>query len=388
MSNGDSSHLNYLFDFVNDCIESVPYYRNKAMEVGIDRVRTLDDFRKLPLLSKEDISLNSEAFQHPRTSKSYLVSTGGSTGKQFTFKMSNQAYGKEWAYFSFFLEKRGINIDSKRLCLRGVSGINPNSLVGYNNLYKEMLVSPFRLNDFELKRNFSKIKRYNATWIHGYPSSVALLAKHLCNCNLTLESVKDIVLVSEKLYPEQVKMIRKAFNCNIYTFYGMSERVVFASEENDTFFPEPNYGFTEEVDGELIGTGFLNDSTVMIRYRTGDEVEVIRDSNDVVVEIPNIAGRWGKDMLVGFNGEQISMTALNIHSSALDNVMKYQFVQYEKGKVELKLVPSSSFNLDEIDNIVNVFQSKAGEVIKIDATLVDNIPLSKRGKHLFVLSYL
>lgn len=386
---GSELHLALLFKFVNDCIRYVPYYKNTATDVGLSEVNSLEDFRKLPLLTKADVRNNLDRL-HNRdfAGPSYKVSTGGSSGKQLHFLMSNRAYSREWAFFSRFLSDRGININSKRISLRGVDGIDPESLIGYNFLYKELLISPFRLTEEELLKNFEDIEHFGATWIHGYPSTVNTLARLILSSNLSIPNIQNVVLVSEQIYPEHVATIKKAFNCPIHTFYGASERVIFAEDINGEYAPNPLYGYTELIDNELVGTGFVNEATPLIRYRSGDEARASVSENGSVLKIHEITGRWGKEFLIGAKGQKIYSTALNLHSDALDRISQYQFYQSQPGVCELRIVPDSTFEEGDGKNVAGAFQAKVGHALVIEPKVVDQIDLSPRGKHKYIINNL
>ncbi|MCE7595920.1 phenylacetate--CoA ligase family protein [Vibrio fluvialis] len=388
-SAGSAEHVTKVLDFSNDVIKNVPFYIDFCKKHNIKKLTSIEDFQKLPLISKEMLLDNASSFMDHRYSKySYEVSTGGTTGKQLSLLMENDAYGKEWAFVNSYIRKIGGNENSRRLCLRGVSGIKENHLIDYNPLYKEMLISPFHLTKERLESEFSSILEFEPKWIHGYPSSVALLAKHLKELGLKINSVDFILLVSEKIYEEQRQVIADVFGNNIFSFYGMTERVIFAPLINNEFIPDPSYCLVEEFGGELVGTGFINRSFPILRYRTGDAAITKKDNNGIVTSMTDILGRWGRDYLVGKSGVNISMTSLNVHCDSLKLIDKFQFVQEVQGECYLDLVLSEYCDNNDVANVYNVFQSKVGSELDINVRLVDSIELSKRGKHSFIRSKL
>lgn len=378
-----------LINYLNESISHTKFYKDFAKSKGISNINSPMQLYEFPIIHKEQLKEDLEWFLDPRFKHhSFRVSTGGTTGSQTHLMMSNKAYSREWAFVNNYLRLRGIGENSKRLCLRGVSGIRDDKLIGYNDIYKELLISPFKLNTDSLSDNFIKISNFSAEWIHGYPSSVSQFADHLSILGHKLPDIKHILLVSEKLHNEQLASIKNTFDADILSFYGMTERVVFAPLINDMFTPSRLYGVTEEINGELVGTGFVNQATRLIRYRTGDEALVSKDNNGVVSEIISIEGRWGKEFLLGNKGEKITMTALNIHSDVLCNVNRYQFEQFEEGKCILKLVPNKILSKIEIESVRNEFQAKVGCALYIEAKVVSHIELTSRGKHLFINNHL
>ncbi|HIF9202282.1 TPA: hypothetical protein ACX6QC_003756 [Photobacterium damselae] len=378
-----------LINYLNDSIKYTKFYKDFAKQKRIIKITSPEQILDFPILHKEQVNEDLSWFLDKRFEKSrFLVTTGGTTGKQTRLYMSNKAYSIEWAFVSNYLKSQGIDINSKRLSLRGTNGIKPNELLEYNYLYKELMLSPFRLNKLSDVGNIKKIQDFNPEWIHGYPSSVSEFANYLDTKNINISSIKNVFLVSEKLYIEQENKIKKAFNCDISTFYGMTERVIFAEKHHGIFKPNKLYGLTECIDGELIGTGFINQATRLIRYKTGDSADVKLSHDGFVDTITEVTGRWGKESLIGKNGIKITMTSLNIHSDALDNVIKYQFVQKQKGICELLIQPSDLFKIGDELKISNEFQQKVGDELRILPKIVSSIDVTSRGKHRFIISYL
>jgi phenylacetate-CoA ligase len=377
-----------LINYLNDSIQYTKYYADIAKKLKIKKVVDIEQFFEFPVLSKDEIQDDLELFLDSRFNNCrYSVTTGGTTGKQTKLYLSNNSYSSEWAFVNHYLSQNNVNENSKRLCLRGVAGIPPDELLGYNPLYKELLISPFRLDKKSILANIEGIEKFSPKWIHGYPSSVKEFAEVTTELNVKLDNVKHILLVSEKLYTDQIRSIKSAFNAEILSFYGMTERVIFAPLVGSRYYPNQFYGVTEEINGELVGTGFMNFATRLIRYKTGDTAEVIKKEN-FVVEIKNLTGRWGKEYLLGKTGVKITMTALNTHCDALSRVRKYQFYQEVTGQCDLLLEVDDNFDSDEKIKIQNLFQKKIGKELQINCIVVNKIPLTKRGKHQFIYSKL
>ncbi len=375
-----------LVNYLNESINGTRFYRDFSLSNKISVVKHPEQIFDFPILYKEQIQKDLDWFLDKNYKKySYMVTTGGTTGNQTKLYMYNKAYAVEWAFLSDFLQREGVNIDSRRLCLRGVSEINRGSFFDYNHLYKELRISPFRLNGISVKSNFSILKRFKPVWIHGYPSTVYEFCKHLKANKLTLPSISNVLLVSEQLYPEQESIINEVLKCRISTFYGMSERVIFAPRVNNIYVPSRLYGFTELINDELVGTGFMNKATRLIRYKTGDTATAVI-KNKSVKEVYSLEGRWGKNFLIGKNNVRIYMSSLNVHSLQFKDVIRYQFYQKKIGECLILLQGGAEISDKEIGNIIDTFQKKVGTAIVFTPKIVSNIPLTSRGKHQFIIS--
>lgn len=375
----------FLFNYVNNAIVDTPFYRDFSQSRGIKSIRSVDDFLEFPVISKEQVSENLEWFSNRNEKNKFIVTTGGTTGKQLKLHMSNNAYREEWAYKYRLLRGNGIDINARRICLKGIDFGEDDSVVKYNPLYKELLISPFRLNKTNIEEVLSQIRIFNPTWVHGYPSSVSHFAKLAASHDMSGIDLRLALLVSEKAYASQVEEISRLLGVRITTFYGMTERVIFApGDAHGNLVPDFSYGFTESVKGQLVGTGYLNSATRLIRYATGDEAKVDCSHSRVNV-ISELIGRWGGDVLVGSNGEVFNMTALNIHTDVLTQVDRYQFFQSQAGECDLLLM-AESISTDVAEKVRLEFQRKVGPCVAFRVKVVKNIPLTVRGKHRFIVS--
>ncbi|WP_298445787.1 hypothetical protein [uncultured Ferrimonas sp.] len=384
----ERAHRQLLFDYCNWAIDSVPFYRDFSRSSRIGHVSSFEDFYKLPIIDKEQICEDLRWFSPKDRVKSFSVTTGGTTGKQTKILMSNEAFRKEWAFVAHFLYTNGIDINESRLCFRGVSTV-ANRVVNYNPLYKELQVSPFKICQSNIDEIMSNVLRFNATWIHGYPSAISDFAKLILKNGIDLK-FKLVLLVSESCSDDQRYVISKAFGAKVVTFYGMTERVIFAGGEVGAKLScNKLYGCTEIVGGELVGTGFVNKATALIRYRSGDQALTHCDDIGNVSEISKVIGRWGKEYLIGKSGTHITMTALNVHDDIFDSVRRYQFRQKRVGECLIDIeFYSKDYDVSIVPKVVSLFQSKLGGEIILTPNVVDEISLTGRGKHKFIINEL
>lgn len=119
----------------------------------------------------------------------------------------------------------------------------------------------------------------------GYPSTLIIWAKYL-KSNKTALPMKAVLTSSETLFPVQRDTIEHSFQCKVYDFYGMAERVVFASEcEYHNSHLNLDYGITEILDvdkktvpagmiGRIVATSLWNYGMPLIRYVTSDTTAI------------------------------------------------------------------------------------------------------------------
>lgn len=371
-----------LINYANIAIERVPFYRDAAKDIGIHRLESVDQIRQFPIVTKQVLSERLDQFLDPRcVGRRYEVATGGSTGRPTRLFLSNDCYAREWAFVAHYLASCGLNLNLPKLTFRGVDRGAGGKAVSKNPLYKELLISPFRLTLDEVDRCWRDILSHRPTWLHGYPSSVAAFARIAKQLGRRLPGVKYALLVSEPVLEDQAAAIVDVFGCQILSFYGMSERVCFATKRERGMVPNRLYGFTESVDGRVVATGFLNQAMRVMRYDTGDEAKCEVADDGCVTRIVELAGRWGLDYLVGSQGQRIYMTALNSHHVLMGRIARMQFYQTSPGRCMLRVLPLQAWGVEDTAKLEQLYSEKCGLALQVKVEVVTALPLTKVGKH-------
>jgi phenylacetate-CoA ligase len=227
---------------------------------------------------------------------------------------------------------------------------------------------------------------------HGYPSALINLANLMVKRNLKLSyNPICIFLISELFNKEDIIFLKSHFSCQISSFYGHSERLIFAEADDNLeyFTPNPLYGYLELIDengsiinennkiGELVATSFDNYAMPLIRYRTGD-FSKYKDINNKSFFL--ITSKWGQMFLFGFNKEKISLTALNLHSDDLNQILKIQFVQSDYGLVDLNVLFNGDVNNNLLHNIENLLSNRVGNIIIFKICSINKLYINSSGK--------
>tara|TARA_Y100000022_G_scaffold147311_1_gene129074 strand:+ start:1143 stop:2456 length:1314 start_codon:yes stop_codon:yes gene_type:complete len=379
---------NFALNKINDYILNVPFYRTWAQQNTIKEITSIEQLKEFPIIDKKIVMDNPLMFKHDKARGLYEISTAGTSGKPLKFFHTPSCYGKEWAFLDNLVSPYGVKIDSKNYSLRGVDVINADDKISHNYLYNELIISPSAISPTKISNIIQQLEKFNAQWIHCYPSTLYLLAKALKEKGLRLPMLKNALLASEQLFSFQKDLIHSVFDINLISFYGMSERVVFAEFKDDIFLPHPLYGLSELIDGEHVASGFINDGTCLLRYRTGDKLKGVVNRSGFLDSFTEFDGRWKGSHLVGESGEMINMTVLNTHCKLLDSIQLFQFRQSKKGECLLLLKPNNEFDPNDELLIKNFFQTKLGNGFNLQTKLVSEIERSSRDKHQFIISEL
>ena len=381
--------------------ENTLYYRELFNEIHFNPYKfyDIDEYNRIPLLSKEIVKNNFDKLliQPFNKSKSFFVTTGGTSGEQAKFWQSNNIWKKEMAYVHYYWGKHGYTPKHLKASFRGGDFSElPVGIYWKNNpIQNEIHFSPFNLNRNTVNAYIKKLNELKPLFFHGYPSSILSLIDNMNVIEKTLDyKVECIFLVSENYTKEQINKIKSFFQCKVFSFYGHSERLIFAPTINDDlslYQIDPLYGYFELISnkniiksnniiGEIIGTSFDNFSMPLIRYKTGDITSYNDFDNNIINQIEGEGRRWDQEYIEGLNSENISLTALNMHSDIFKNVLNYQFYQEETGKLILRMIVNNSFTEKDNDIILESFNKKIGNVIQFSTKIMDNLELTERGK--------
>lgn len=376
--------------------KNVPFYSNiKSLSSN-----PYKDLGRFPIVDKTQIQTKFNHFivKNLKYYKYYHVTTGGTSGNTLNIYLDNSTYGKEWAFVLTGWRRAKFKLGDRTVSFRGVEFHNAEKGIFWqdNPIYNMLEMSPFHMSESNIPKYIDKIIQFKPRFLHGYPSAISILANYIIRKEISFPSLSGILAISENIYPKQRELIENAFNTRLFSFYGMSEKVINAPEcEFDTrYHCFPEYGISEVLDkngcpvgegekGELVGTGFLNHCMPFIRYRTGD-FAILCDSackcgrNHIL--LTNLTGRWMQDMIVARNGSLISMTALNLHSNVFRNVHQYQYQQFKEGEVILLIVPGEMYNSTDEHTIRSALFSKIGYDIDLNIKYVNYISLTQRGK--------
>ena len=392
------SALGRTLEFVTD---QVPAFRR--LRGSVERLKPFEALREFPLLDKATLQDNMDRFL-PRDLDRiphYEITTGGTSGNQLKLLVDDASQSVETAFVHRLWKRVGYTPRCRKATFRGVafSDLKPGVYWRPNPIYNELQFSPFHMSESTLRLYVDEIARYDPAYFHGYPSAIDLLAEYVLRHDLSgrFAGVRAVLLASEGCLPSQVERMEKAFGARVFPLYGHSERLVIAApcEVTDVYHHEPDYGVVEIVGedgspcsrpgerGELVGTGLLNRSLPLVRYRTGDFAALAESACECGRNwdrFTDIEGRWKQDMLDGRSGARISIAALNMHGDIFEHVARYQYHQNRPGRCVLRVMATPGFTDSDAAAIVEAYRAKVGDELEISVEVVDDIPLTERGK--------
>ncbi len=388
---------------LNYAIRHIPYYSRYRRLLG---GKPFDMLRGIEPITKKDMQRDLDLFVLPEKERGryHIAYTGGSSGYPLRMYFDNYATGIEWAFMIAQWMRAGYKLGDTRAAFRGIEfKDNCASIIRDNPVYDEVLLSPFHLTDESLEKYVAALKRFKPKFLRGYPSALTVLAKYILQTGVeNLPRFEALLCGSESYTDDQRVLLEKAFNTRFFSWYGMTEKVVLAGECEFSIYYHafPQYGITEiqdkngnvsseiGVEGEIVGTGFMNRVMPFIRYRLDDYSQIIADHcekcgrNHLI--LGKVTGHRVQDAIIGYSGSRISMTALNMHDETFASVRQFQFHQREPGKVSLNLRVDSHFDDEKRSLIIKSLRQKTGDDIDYDIKLVDRIDSTGIGKGVYL----
>jgi phenylacetate-CoA ligase len=253
-----------------------------------------------------------------------------------------------------------------------------------------------------LKQNIPGLVDYlqkrKVVYYGGYPSGVYLLASYLVKNNITLRYPPKVTLTgSETLLAYQKETIEKAFDCEVFQFYGASEYCAAVSEcENHSLHVDFEYGYVEllplnnkpSCPRKMVCTGFINPVMPLIRYDIGDLATVserICECGRQADIVERIDGRI-ESYIITPDGRQIGRLDFLFKKS--DRIEEAQLIQDAHDHLTVKIVRSDNYSLKEEKSLLDEMRRYLGNEIAIDFDYVKEIPRTSNGKFRQIISML
>ena len=375
---------------------TVPFYKKLFVRKGIatDDV-TIADF---PVLDKKDIRGHENDFVSEGWSKKLnWTRTSGSTGEPFRFARSEYDY----AYATLWkgLDRWGIRPGDKRVFVKGVDIRRNVSFTTriwrriYEMLNRCIVVDAhfLAMSDDNVEHELHRIIRYRPQYIHGYASSIYVLARYVEKYGMDCSRMrlKAIVTESEKCYAFQRQVIERVFKAPVVENYGSVEFGMIAQPARDgRLCINEDHVYAETTpDGEVVLTNLDEYGFPLIRFKNGDKV-IIGEVHD---ELPyrtlsSIEGRVAETIRLPNGGALQGYIVMYPISKHMRYLREYQVYQPDINHLFIRIVEIEPLPKEIERQIICEMRSITGDDIDIEIQKVPSIPLTKRGKRTFVCS--
>ncbi|MDD3436886.1 MAG: hypothetical protein PHC64_07030 [Candidatus Gastranaerophilales bacterium] len=384
---------------INHCYKNIPYYSELFDNLGLkpEDIKVKEDLEKLPFMDKFTVRDNFDKLIAKNKNRffSVLGQTSGTTGTPlklyrdyYSVNFENAAANRH--YLSV------VDLNSRKVTLRGqlivpVEQQEP-PFWEYNPADNELIMSSYHLSNKTAKIFIEKIKEFNPKIIFAYPSSAYLLAQHFSTLNEKL-NLEAVFTSSEKLDESCRELIENTFNCKIYDWYGQAERVAAIGQcEKGTYHIIEDYSITEtfqtENGLELVGTTLDNYIMPLLRYKTGDIIELSKEKCSCgrnFREVSKIQGREATYILITDGPKYV---AFNHIPRGVNNIIEVQFVQEKINELIINIVAAPDFSKKDRDLFIKNTLEHTCPDLSIIINEVGQIPRGANGKFKSVINKL
>jgi phenylacetate-CoA ligase len=389
-----------------DAYRYVPFYRHRMTQAGLTPldIRTHEDLRLLPVLTKRDIQDHQDLLVSSNVppSKREQNQTGGSTGSPLQFfvdyerndsRMASTARHNSWA---------GLRIGDWHTQLWGSrydlgDEPDPTPLWRQKLLYRDLPLHTADVTEASMMKYVDILRKYRPRSMVSYAQSAVLFAE-FCNANKIHDITFDSMIVSaEMLLPGKRQILEETFRGKVFDRYGCREVSVIASEceyhrglhvNADALIIEveaaPNLPSGM---GRVLVTDLLNRSMPLIRYEIGDlaslDTEMHCPCGRSLPLIGNIQGRTS-DFLRLPSGRMVAGPSLALLAADMRDVRQVQFIQADPSHVTLKVVAGNGYSQRTEQELRRRLQPYLGKESSLTIVTADSIPSEPSGKYRFV----
>jgi phenylacetate-CoA ligase len=388
---------------VQHCAKSVPYYRRLFQDHGfrVDRCDGLKDLDQLPVLTKAVVQQRNTEFVSEEIDRRDCESihTSGTTGAGLKFIATKRAIREAWAVWWRY--RRWHQIDLGTWCgyFGGRTLVPPNRqhppFWRVNAPGRQVMFSGYHLSAATWPAYVDELNRRQLRWIHGYPSTISVLAGYLLDSGRRLDyPLQWITIGAENLLPQQSHVIEQAFGVRPIQHYGMAEGVANISEQLDgKLYVDEDYAAVEflpnEADGyNVVGTNLTNYAFPLLRYKVGDVVQLPENLDLQPRLFPGrrvtaIDGRQ-EDYVILKNGARVGR--MDHIFKDMTTIREAQILQMQPGTLVVRVVRGGGYTEQDERQLRKEFSDRLGDLAEMQIQYVDRLEKSATGKLRFVVS--
>lgn len=359
-------------------VEHVPAYKGCSPE----------NLNEWPVLDKATIAAQPEKFLSNEFRPGDLMEmhTSGTTGTPLRVRFPSKTHKAEMAFRWRHKAWGGTPFLSSSAYIAGhpvvPAGQTKPPFWRWDRYEKRLLCSSYHLAPQNLPAYLDAIRQYRPDFIHGYPSSLYLLAQAGGGYK-----PKAIFTASETLLDFQRVAIERAFGAKVFNWYGNTEltcNIVECAAGNLHY--RTDYGVLELLDdGTMIVTGLNNPVMPLIRYKVGDRAVAKAGTCPCGVAFPLIERVEGRieDYIRTPDGRFVGRMD-HLFKDAR-HVREAQIVQTRLDEIVIRVVSEPGFD-EQV--VLKEARQRLGDSIKIRFEHVTAIERTAAGKFRFIVSQL
>lgn len=374
---------------IRTAFSDVPFYREKFAEAGIrlSDIATMDDIKKLPFLTKEDVRNNfpdrivSEKF---KISDCHYSATTGSTGRSLPFVFSAKTFAYYLTTSMRVYTLVGYRPWHKIAYIKYTAVETPNLGPFFKAIHIPSIAGP--------EQQIKQLKESRADILTGYASIILELAKNVRPEDLKAINLKFISVNSEMSTQSQRDYIATVFNCPVYDEYSTEETWMIASQckagnyhifsDNVLieFLDKDGRDVRPGETGEIVITTLKSPAMPFIRYKIGDLgvpgiAECTCGCGFPILE--SFEGRADDSFVLPDGSFVSSLKLLNTFTMYIKKYLhlieEFRIVQKRPEMVEIEMVRGREYSEDHARELTGSLSRILGDSVEIIIRHVDEI---------------
>jgi phenylacetate-CoA ligase len=382
------------------------FYRDRFAAAGLDpaAVRTLDDLRSLPILTKDDIRGHLDDLISSRYRKQdlRLAKTGGSTGVSLEIYCDEPGIQKRAAAALRGDEWSGWRLGQPLAAVWG----NPPVPKSLKNKLRARLkdriiyLDTMRIDEPALERFLEEWDHLRPGLLFGHAHSLFILAEYLRERGRRLNP-RGIVATSMMLLDHERRVIEEVCGVPVTNRYGCEEVSLIACEceRHHGLHLNAEHVITEFLrddgspcapgeDGRLVVTELINFGMPVIRYELGDRgvpTDRLCPCGRGQPLMERVTGRTA-DFLWAEGGYRVQgISIIENTLTKLPGIRQMQIVQEAPLRLQVNLVPGPGWDDGVARELTDTLRGILGQGMAVDLFPTDRIPQEKNGKYRFTI---
>ncbi|MBI5410261.1 MAG: phenylacetate--CoA ligase family protein [Nitrospirae bacterium] len=382
--------------------ENVRYYRGLLDSAGIkpDDVQTLSDLRLIPVTEKaalRKLDLQEKTAGNIDVKACVKVFTSGSTGMPTHIYFTRYDHLMiDMVYLRSFLVN-GLRFRDKRAFI-----LDPHSFETKKCWYHRLGLAAYEnISCFtDAGEQLERLRRIQPDFIHGYPSSLALIARLMLEKGTKDVRPRLVSTSAELLHQKQRETINAAFGISLYDRYAAREcgNIAWECDRHDGYHINIDTSVVEIIrddkpagygePGDVIVTNLHSYAMPFIRYKIGDIGALSDRTCPCGVETPlmrTVEGR-DEDFIILKDGRLISPMMVTGTLDYVPGIRQFRVVQESMDVVTALLAKGDGFAPETVDKAKESLREIFGSGIEIRCSAVEELPGENNGKVRAVLS--
>lgn len=391
----------------------VPYYSEVLRGIDLASIRTREDLRQIPILTRAHLQNNLEALLARGVDKDRLIrkASSGSTGSPTTVYLDRERSLRSWAYNTRHNRWAGFEWSCKLASMWGLpTAARVEAEVQTSWLSKqwktarawasgeprEVYLSPFQHTPEEMEQFARALLRFKPDVLLGYTNSLIEFAGFLQKRGIRGVRARAIIAGGEVLTQDLRQLLEEVFGGRAFRRYGSRELDILASDceqgrlhLNDDHLVVEILRHPGESFGRVLATDLHNYAMPLIRYDLEDVASPLEGQCPCgrgLTMLTNIEGRKS-EMFKTEDGKLISGLWFTTFMREISELRNYQVHQTGYKAFQIKIVTESTLPKEELlAPAIAQIKSRFGEDTVIDVVRVAEIPKVGTGKFRFLIS--